>query len=77
MYKIRRPPGQNFFCSLSQSCFRRGVIRILGSSFRRLRYILYNGIKVNFVNFSRLCCTSFIAYKVEFDWFLQLLGDIK
>ena len=58
MYKIRRPPGQNFFCSLSQSCFRRGVIRLLGSSFRRLRYILDSGIKVNFVNFSRLCCTS-------------------
>jgi len=47
-------------------------LRVVGSSFRRLRYILDSGIKVNF---SRLCCTR-PAYKVEFDWFLPLLGDI-
>ena len=40
-------------------------LRVVGSSFRRLHYILDSGIKVNF---SRLCTSS--AYKVQFDWFL-------
>ena len=55
------------------SSWRRYGLMSFGSSFSRLRCILESGIKVNF---SRLCCTS-LAYKVEFDWFLQLLGDIK
>ena len=46
-------------------------LRVVGSSFRRLHYILDSGIKVNF---TRLCTSS--AYKVQFDWFLLLLGDI-
>ena len=28
MYEIRRPPGQNFFCSLSPSC--KGMLKLVG-----------------------------------------------
>ena len=33
MYEIRRPPGQNFFCSLSPSCF------VTQSSLKRLFHV--------------------------------------